>query len=380
MAEAAGGAELPLGPLMADLRGESLTAGEADFLRHPALGAVILFAHNYRSKAQAGALVAEIKALRSPPLLVAVDQEGGAVQRFTDGFYPLPAAARIGELHHRDRGLGLKAAGAAGQLMAAEVAQTGVDLSFAPVLDCRNPHSCVIGQRAFHPDPGAVFELAGAYITGMRRAGMAATAKHFPGHGGVDADSRRKLPVDSRTLSEIQQRDILPFARLAARLGGVMTAHIQFPRIDRRVPAYSRVWLREILRGRLGFDGVIFSDDLSMAGAANTGDDAAADMPTRCIAALNAGCDMALVCNDPDGARRAADALGDGYACDQERLLAMRIDQTAATPDEVERVAAALAEFHLPDTPPSPRPSPTRRGSAISGDGVSLSPRERDKG
>jgi len=348
-------ADLPLGPLMVDLRGQSLTTDEAGFLLHPAVGAVLLFARNYQSKAPVGALVSELKALRAPPLLVAVDQEGGTVQRLDAGFHRLPAPARIGELYDRDRSRARAAAAAAGQLMAAEAAQTGIDFSFAPVVDCQNPRSSVIGARAFHRDPDAVFELAGAYIPGMRRAGMAATAKHFPGHGGVDADSHRKLPVDSRALSELRQRDILPFARLAARLGGVMTAHIRFPRIDRQVPAYSKLWLRGILRGQLGFDGVLFSDDLSMTGAGG------GDMPAKCTAALKAGCDMALVCNDPDGARRAADALGDGCACDQGRLAAMRIDASAGGgPDEIEALAEALAELQLRDMPPSPRPSPTR--------------------
>ncbi|MDD9812156.1 MAG: beta-N-acetylhexosaminidase [Gammaproteobacteria bacterium] len=358
----------PLGPLMVDLRGESLTAAEADLLRHPAVGAALLFARNYRSKAQIGELTREIKALRTPPLLLAVDQEGGAVQRLDAGFFPLPAPARLGELYDRDRARARAAATVAGQLMAAEVAQTGIDCSFAPVLDCQNPRSAVIGARAFHRDPAAVAQLAGAFIDGMRRAGMAATLKHFPGHAGVDADSHHRRPVDSRALSAIEKRDLAPFAGLAARAGGVMTAHIQFPRVDHRAPTYSRIWLREILRGRLGFDGMIFSDDLSMAGAADTGnagdsaagagdgagnvcsagDGAAADMPARCIAALNAGCDMALVCNDPTGARHAADALGDGYACDQKRLAAMRINASTADPNELQRLAAALTELLPP--------------------------------
>jgi len=370
----------PLGPLMVDLRGESLTAAEADLLRHPAVGAALLFARNYRSKAQIGELTREIKALRTPPLLLAVDQEGGAVQRLDAGFFPLPAPARLGELYDRDRDRARAAATVAGQLMAAEVAQTGIDCSFAPVLDCQNPRSAVIGARAFHRDPAAVAQLAGAFIDGMRRAGMAATLKHFPGHAGVDADSHHRRPVDSRALSAIEKRDLAPFAGLVARAGGVMTAHIQFSRVDHRAPTYSRIWLREILRRRLGFNGMIFSDDLSMAGAADTGnagdgaadagdsasdagdgagnagdgasdagDGASADMTARCIAALNAGCDMALVCNDPTGARHAADALGDGYACDQKRLAAMRITASATDPNELQRLAAALTELLPPD-------------------------------
>ena len=328
---------LPLGPLMVDLGGETLSADESDFLRHPAVGAVILFARNYRSKAQVRALVAEVKALRSPALLVAVDQEGGRVQRFTDGFHPLPAPGRIGELYDRDRERALALSSTAGQLMAAEVLQTGVDFSFAPVLDCRHPHSGVIGERAFHRDPAAVCDLARAYIAGMKRAGMAATGKHFPGHGGVSADSHHELPVDSRSLNDIAQRDLLPFARLAPHLAGIMTAHLLFEHIDRQPPTYSPFWLKKMLREELNFTGVIFSDDLSMKGAGT------AAPPAKTLAALTAGCDMALVCNDSAGARRAADGLGGEYVGEQERLLGMQADVAAETdPAENKKMAEEL--------------------------------------
>jgi len=361
--------KLPLGPLVVDIDGESLTAPEADFLRHPAVGAVILFARNYRDKAQLGELTRAIKALRAPELLVAVDQEGGSVQRLDSGFCPLPGAADLGARYDRDRDRARKAAAVAGQLMAAEVAGVGVDFSFAPVVDCANPSSKVMAGRAFHRDPAAVVELAGAYIAGMRRAGMAATLKHFPGHGGVAADSHIESPVDARARPDIESRDLAPFAALTARAAGVMTAHIQFPNIDRRAPAYSTVWLREILRARLNFTGAIFSDDLTMAGAGlggdgdrggdgdgggdgdrgdgdsnSDGDDG--DMPAKCIKALAAGCDLALVCNAPTGARAAADAIGDKWTPNQARLTAMR--PTPAAPADVERLAAALAE-HLGD-------------------------------
>lgn len=341
-AGAAAAVELPLGALMVDLSGEELTAAEADFLRHPAVGAVLLFARNYKNKAQLIELTRSIKSLRAPALLVAVDQEGGSVQRFGAGFHALPAPARLGEIYDRDRDAGLQSAQEAGRLMAAEVAQVGVDFSFAPVLDLANPQSAVIGARAFHRDPAAVAALAGAFISGMRRAGMAATVKHFPGHAGVDADSHRALPVDARAFADIENRDLAPFAALAARAGGVMTAHIQFPRVDARAPAYSSVWLRDILRRQLGFDGAIFSDDLSMAGAAI----ADADTPARCAAALKAGCDMALVCNDPTGARQAAAALANAAPPAQSRLNAMRRDASARiAADEVEKLAMALAEL-----------------------------------
>ncbi len=322
---------------MVDLGGETPAAHEMDFLRHPAVGAVLLFARNYRDKAQVRALVAEIKALRSPALLVAVDQEGGRVQRFRDGFHALPAAARIGERYDRDPARGIAMAETAGRLMAAEVLQTGVDFSFAPVLDCRHPRSRVIGDRAFHRDPAAVCKLAGAYITGMNRAGMAATGKHFPGHGGVSADSHHQTPVDTRTFAELEPCDLTPFARLAKRLGGVMTAHVLFERIHEQLPTYAPFWLQGILRKKLNFDGVIFSDDLSMKGA-GTGDDPG----TRSATALTAGCDMALICNDPDGAHRAADRLGEGYPCDQDRLLAMRGNVGGDDADALGRMAEEL--------------------------------------
>ena len=311
--------DLPLGPLMVDLVGQTLAADERDLLHHPAVGAVILFTRNYHSKTQVTALVNEIKSVRSPSLLVAVDQEGGRVQRFKSDFYKLPALDRLGKLYDHDHEGGIAMAEAAGRLMAAEVLQTGVDFSFSPVLDCRNPRSKVIGDRAFHQDPTAICELAGAYITGMNRAGMAATGKHFPGHGGVAADSHTELPVDSRSMGELEGRDLLPFAHLANRLGGIMTAHIMFRKINHQLPTYSSFWLQQILRQQLGFGGLIFSDDLSMKGAG--ADD---DMSTKCVMTLNAGCDMALVCNDKDNARRVADSLGQKFPCDQARLLSMR--------------------------------------------------------
>ena len=332
---------LPLGSLMVDLAGETLTAEERDFLRHPAVGAIILFARNYRSKPQVSALIADIKALRTPALLVAVDQEGGRVQRFAEGFHKLPAPARIGHLYARDQRRAIAAAETAGWLMAAETRQTGVDFSFAPLLDCRHPHSRVIGDRAFHRDPLAVCALAGAYIDGMKRAGMAATGKHFPGHGGVRADSHERLPVDSRSMAEIEKRDLLPFARLADRLGGIMTAHILFKEIHPKPPTYSPLWLQQVLRQELGFTGVIFSDDLSMKGANHgTGTDAA----TRSAAALAAGCDVALLCNDPQGARRAADALQRDGLRYPTGLAALRADTPPPLDaDALEQAAEALA-------------------------------------
>jgi len=346
----------PLGALMVDLRGEALCAEEREFLRHPAVGAVILFARNHSSRAQTAALIGEIKAAREPPPLVAVDQEGGRVQRLRSGFHALPAAARLGELYDRDCARALALAEIAGRLMAAEALAAGVDFSFAPVLDRRHAQSCVIGERAFHRDPAVICELAAAYIGGMRRAGMAATGKHFPGHGGVSADSHETLPVDARDFGEIETRDLPPFAGLAPRLAGVMTAHVLFKNIDARVPAYSKFWLQKILREKLRFAGVIFSDDLSMKGAddcaatgGNAGNaaNAAADnagIANRAAAALAAGCDFALICNAPQAARRAAEQLGDAHRPDPA-LLALLRARAPEAPDaaEIARMAAELA-------------------------------------
>ncbi len=341
--------QLPLGPLMVDVRGAELRAEEADFLRHPAVGAVILFARNCHEPAQVAALTRAIHALRAPPLWVAVDQEGGRVQRLTNGFYALPAAARLGALYDRDREMGVAMASAAGCLMAAQVRQVGVDFSFAPVLDCQRPGSQVLGDRAFHAQPSSICAIAGAYIAGMRRAGMAATAKHFPGHGGVEADSHTELPVDSRPLSALKKRDLWPFAQLADQLGGVMTAHVLFGKIHADLPTYSPFWLRDILRTRLGFAGVIFSDDLSMKGAAghlaNPASNLAADdgnLGIRAQRALAAGCDMALICNAPEAARRAADHLGQQHRPDSSRLAAMQARAADIPTAELAKMATDL--------------------------------------
>ncbi|CAJ2376521.1 MAG: beta-N-acetylhexosaminidase [Gammaproteobacteria bacterium] len=335
----------PLGPLMVDLRGEELRDEEREFLRHPAVGAVILFERNHRDKAQTAELAAEIKAARNPPPLIAVDQEGGTVQRLRGGFHELPAPAQLGELYDRDRGRALELAAGAGQLMAAEALQAGADFSFAPVLDCANARSRVIGARAFHRDADAVCELARAYAGGMRRAGMAATGKHFPGHGGVSGDSHQVLPEDARDFGEIETADLRPFAEIAPHLAGVMTAHVLFKKIDAQVPAYSRFWLQKILREKLQFNGVIFSDDLSMRGA--RGEEEGDDIASRATRALAAGCDFALICNAPEAARAAAERIGDAHRPDPARLSALRASAPAAAPDaaELARIAEKLAEL-----------------------------------
>lgn len=290
---------------MLDLAGPELTAEERERLRHPHTGGVILFSRNYRSPEQIAALVAEIHGARAPRLLVAVDHEGGRVQRFRDGFTALPAARHFGDIYDENPQRAKRLARAAGWLMAAELRAVGVDFSFAPVLDLDRGLSKVIGDRAFHGRAPAVADLAVSYIGGMTEAGMAATGKHFPGHGGCAPDSHLALPVDEREYADIAGADLIPFERVIQNgLAGMMPAHVLYPRIDGQPAGYSRFWLREVLRARLGFQGVIFSDDLSMEGAKGVG-----DMADRARAALAAGCDMVLVCNDPAGAARVLEGL-----------------------------------------------------------------------
>ncbi len=285
---------------MLDLEGDaSLTPEDISRLQHPLVGGVILFSRNHQSMEQLCALTREIHALRSPPPLVAVDQEGGRVQRFQRGFTCLPCAREYGDLYERDPARGLKTARRMGAVMASELLAVGVDLSFAPVLDVALMESEVIGDRAFHSDPRVVSQLAGAFVSGMRDAGMAAVGKHFPGHGGVRGDSHRCLPCDHRSLDDLRCCDLIPFRNLAHSLAGVMTAHVLFDAVDENTPTYSSFWINDVLRGELGFKGVVFSDDLTMQGA-----DTVHDVVDRARTALEAGCNMVLVCNDLTGADR----------------------------------------------------------------------------
>ena len=284
---------MSLGPLMIDLEGGALSADERELLRHPLVGGVLLFTRNYRDPAQLTALVDEIHAARSPSLIVAVDHEGGRVQRFREGFSALPSARRIGHVFDADAKAGVALAQQLGWLMAAELRAHGVDISFAPCVDLDYGVSEVIGERAFHARPEAVSQLAAAYARGMRDAGMAATAKHFPGHGAVVADSHLTLPVDRRDLTDLGG-DLAPYRRLIANgLPAVMVAHLLFPGVDPAPASLSARWIRELLRGQLRFQGVVFADDLSMGGAAA----AYGDVVTRARHALAAGCDMLPVCN-----------------------------------------------------------------------------------
>jgi beta-N-acetylhexosaminidase len=291
---------------MVDLAGVELATGEREVLTHPLVGGVILFARNYVDPRQLRALTAAIRAARTPAPLIAVDHEGGRVQRFLEGFTRLPPMRALGRIHDRNPALAANLAGAIGVVLAAELAAHGVDFSFAPVLDLDFGSSSVIGDRAFHSDPAAVAGLAGALVDGLARAGMAAVGKHFPGHGYVRADSHHEVPVDDRDLAAIEAADLIPYRALIGRgLAGIMPAHVIYPRIDARPAGFSPVWLKDVLRGRLGFDGVVFSDDLSMEGAAVAG-----GIVDRARAAFAAGCDLVLVCNAPEAAQRLLDGLG----------------------------------------------------------------------
>ncbi len=287
---------MSLGPIMCDLRGIQLEADEREMLCHPHVGGVILFSRNFESPEQIAELTNSIHELRQPRLLIAVDHEGGRVQRFREGFSRLPACALISECGSIKQAESL--AQQTGWLMAAELLAVGVDLSFAPVLDVGGKISKVIGDRAFHTDPELISRLARAYMKGMKEAGMAAVGKHFPGHGSVVEDSHVAIPYDDRTFEDIKMHDLIPFERMIhAGLSALMPAHVIYSKVDKDPAGFSEFWLKKILRQELEFQGTIFSDDLSMVGAEVIG-----DYPERAEVALNAGCDMVLACNNQEGA------------------------------------------------------------------------------
>lgn len=297
---------IPLGPVVLDPAGLALTDDDRRRLCHPAVGGVILFGHNFQDGAQLRALTEEIAALREPRLFICVDHEGGRVQRFREGFTPIPPMRALGRLWDRERARGLAAAQAVGYTIAAELDAHGVDFSFAPVLDLDYGSSSVIGDRALHFDPGAVGALGAALVQGFAEGGAAAVAKHFPGHGFAALDSHVSVPRDERRIEEIMRKDVAPYRPvIAAGLKGIMPAHVIYPQADAEPAGYSRYWLQTVLRGALGFEGLIFSDDLSMEGASTAG-----GVPERARAALAAGCDMVLLCQDPAGQEALLEALG----------------------------------------------------------------------
>ncbi len=290
---------MSLGPIMLDLDSTEMSQEERELLQNPLIGGVILFTRNFSSVEQITQLVKEIHQIREPRLLVAVDHEGGRVQRFRDGFSSLPAVGHFGEIYNSNPKRAHMLAETAGWMMAAELRAVGIDFSFAPVLDTDYGVSTIIGDRAFHQDGHVIVELAHAYTIGMHDAGMAATGKHFPGHGAVAADSHVDIPVDDREYNDIFAHDILPFKRMIHHgMAAIMPAHVIYPKVDALPAGFSEVWLKDILRKRLGFQGVIFSDDLDMKGASFIGE----RYVDRAEKALSAGCDMVLVCNNREGA------------------------------------------------------------------------------
>ncbi|MGZ4978517.1 MAG: beta-N-acetylhexosaminidase [Methylobacter sp.] len=288
---------LPIGPIMLDVAGLILTQAEKEKINHPNTGAVILFSRNYQDPEQVTELINNIRAARNGNILIAVDQEGGRVQRFQQDFTRLPPAAHYAQTP--------ELAEPAGWLMAAELLAVGVDFSFAPVLDIDCGVSEIIGNRSFSTDPALATRLSSAFRKGMNTAGMAATGKHFPGHGAVALDSHLTLPVDERDMDSIRAKDLLPFKQLIEEgLEGIMPAHVVYPKIDPNPAGFSPFWIQQVLRKELNFDGTVFSDDLSMEGAASVG-----DFPERARLAQLAGCDMILVCNNPAAAEQVLDAL-----------------------------------------------------------------------
>ena len=296
---------MSLGPVMLDVVGTALTADDIRRLQHPLVGGVILFARNFEDCDQLKALTASIHAVRQPPLLIAVDHEGGRVQRFREGFTKIPPMREFGKIWDKDRKKAMALAVEAGWILAAELRAHDVDFSFTPILDMDYGDSLVIGDRAFHLDPRAINELAFSLMQGLKKGGMAAVGKHFPGHGFVVADSHVSIPIDEREFDQIAQNDMQPFRQMIDEgLPAIMPAHVIYPKVDDKPAGFSAKWLQKVLRERLGFNGVIFSDDLSMEGASVGG-----DVTTRSLAALNAGCDMVLLCNRPDLADELLDNL-----------------------------------------------------------------------
>ena len=332
---------------MLDLIDVELASDERELLQHPAVGGVILFGRNYQSPEQLRELTSAIHALREPKLLIAADQEGGRVQRFREGFSQLPPAAWFGQLYDANPQHGRELAEQAGWLMASELRCQGVDFSFAPVLDLGLGVSQVIGDRAFHSKPVGVAELAHAWSRGAREAGMASVGKHFPGHGSVVEDSHLALPVDHRPFEDIQMDDLLPFERMIDYgLEAIMPSHVIYERVAPDLAGFSTFWLKEVLRNRLGFQGVIFSDDLGMAATETKG-----GFPERAQAAIEAGCDMVLVCNNRQAAEQVIESLDDfNNPVAQLRLLRMHGRHERSRPElhldpRWKRAVAALAAY-----------------------------------
>lgn len=315
------GKAMSLGSMMIDVQGTQLTREDRERLLEPMVAGVILFSRNYESFEQLKALTEQIHALRHPRLLIGVDHEGGRVQRFREGFTRLPAMRALGEYYQQSSDKALHDAQKVGWLLAAELLAAGVDFSFTPVLDLDYGGSKVIGDRAFSNEKTVVASLAKSLMDGMHEAGMACVGKHFPGHGFIEADSHYEIAVDDRNLSEIQQNDLQPFLALIANgLEAVMPAHVIYPQIDAKPAGFSEFWLQEVLRKQCHFQGAIISDDMSMQAAKSFG-----DVVTGVQAALIAGCDLVLVCNDPVAADKVLAKLDwKGSALNHARLIRLQ--------------------------------------------------------
>jgi beta-N-acetylhexosaminidase len=343
---------MTLGPLMVDVAGTELSADDVRVLAHPLVGSVLLFTRNYSNPIQLAALTAAIRAVRTPHLLIAVDHEGGRVQRFREGFTRLPPVRLLGRVYDEDRRDALALAQSIGWLMAGELLAVGVDFSFAPCVDLDYGVSEIIGDRAFHGDPDAVAALAVATLSGMRESGMAAVAKHFPGHGAVVADSHVALPVDRRQFADLEA-DMRPYRPLISNnIAGIMAAHVVFPAVDALPASLSRHWITGILRGELQFHGCVFADDLTMAGAAAFG-----DVVSRTELAFAAGCDVLPICNDRHSVELVLGRFGTdlGSAASQARLVRMRARGEAPADLRSTRhwqeTAARIASLSTPPPP-----------------------------
>jgi beta-N-acetylhexosaminidase len=330
---------MALGPVMLDIEGLSLTPADRTLLREPAVGGVILFTRNYASPSQLGDLVASIRAVRTPPLLVAVDHEGGRVQRFREGFTPIPPMRDLGHQYDSDMNAALALAKTAGWLIASELRAMDIDLSFAPCVDLDWGLSEIIGNRAFHRKPSVVSDLSSAFCRGMRDGGMAPVAKHFPGHGAVVADSHEQLPVDRRSYGDLLD-DMRPYEKLigSRQVAGVMLAHIVYAELDPVPAGFSPYWIQTQLRQQLGYDGAVFCDDLSMKATKKFG-----SMTKRARLALDAGCDMILVCNDRPAAMAAVASLRD-YS---NPLSLVRLARLHGTGHVLRETLLASDEWHL---------------------------------
>ncbi len=347
---------MSLGPVMLDIEGLELTDADRKRLLHPQTCGVILFTRNYQNPGQLRSLVAEIHAIRNPRLIVAVDQEGGRVQRFRENFQRLPAMGLLGDLYEQDQQQAIAMAQTIGWIMAAELLHYGIDLSFAPVLDLGHKMSTVIGDRAFHTQPDVIVRLANALIRGQGEAGMEAVGKHFPGHGSVAGDSHHVMPFDKRARDSIMSGDLQTFRRVIDNhLTAIMMAHVIYEQVDDRPASYSSYWIQEVLRKQLGFEGIVFSDDLSMKGAESVGGYA-----KRAQASLEAGCDILLVCNNPQGADEVLASLNSyNNPVSQLRLIRLhgrptekkgRLYETRKWNSEVEKLQAFLQQSELAES------------------------------